>query len=320
MIFSTHRRKLEPKRRFGGRGFRNKIKQAANYKRVFTPNPQGRFNRFMAKIGLGSKLWQAVIFLGLAAIIYYLCISSTFVVTNVSVSGNVQISSQAIADVISQAGQSRLMLIRKNIFFLLTKGRVNKLLTQALPTIKEVTGYRRIWPNSIAIEIKERVPGFVIESNGKYFLVDEDGTVVSQIDTPGSKLVVNDQLTEAFASGEVLANSKLAAFVLSMTRQWNGKISTPITQIKFPGKKSTDVQFISSEGWSVMFDTTRSVVTQLNNLSVLLNKQIAPKDRPRLAYIDLRLAKWAYYCFQASACSQQPQPDVAGSNTDAVKP
>ncbi|MEJ0021223.1 MAG: FtsQ-type POTRA domain-containing protein [Candidatus Doudnabacteria bacterium] len=313
-IFSTHRRKLEPKRRFGGRDFRDKIKSAANFKRTFDPNPRTWLNKILSKVGLGSKFWRGIAVIILIVIVYYLFISSKFVVANVSVSGNVQVSAQLIQDVIAQAGQSRLFLIKKNSFFLMTPGRIDQLLTTAIPTIKQATS-QRIWPNRLNIEITERVPGFVIQSNGKYFLVDDEGTVVSQIDDPKNMLVVVDQLTEDFASGEVLPNSKLAAFVLSMSRQWNGKIATGIAQVKFTGKQSTDVQFVSSEGWSVMFDTTRSVVTQLDALSILLNKQIAAKDRPRLAYIDLRLAKWAYYCFQATPCSQQEQPDAAGTAT-----
>jgi hypothetical protein len=72
-----------------------------------------------------------------------------------------------------------------------------------------------------------------------------------------------------------------------------------------------------------MFDTTRSVITQLNDLSVLLNKQIAAKDRARLAYIDLRLAKWAYYCFKATPCHQEviePAETTAGASTTNNQP
>lgn len=309
-IFSTHRRqKLEPKRRFGGRIFRNKIRQAADYKRTFDPNPRTWLNKIFAKVGLASKFWRVFLAVFLTVIIYYLCISSKFVVAQVSVSGNAKVSVQQIQDSITSAGRSRLFFIKKNNFFLMTRGRVNKLLTHDIPTIKEITGYQRIWPNQVKIEIKERVPGFVISSNGKYFLVDEEGTVVSQVDGPENMLVVQDQEIEDFASGETLPSQKLAAFVLSMSRSWNGKVTSPIAEVKFPGKQSSEVQFVSQEGWSVMFDTTRSAVTQLNNLAVLLNKQIATRDRARLAYIDLRLSKWAYYCFKETPCNQQALPE-----------
>jgi len=149
-------------------------------------------------------------------------------------------------------------------------------------------------------------------------LIDDEGIVVNQIDSssaPKNMLIVEDQLTEDFASGEILHNAKLAAFVLSMSKQWDSKINTPVSLVKFPGKESSEVQFVTKEGWAVFFDTTRPVASELKDLVVLLNIQIAAKDRGNLAYIDLRLDKWAYYCFKAAACSQQPQPDAAGTQT-----
>ena len=314
-IVSPYRRKLEPKRRFGGRSFRNNIRAAANYKRAFDPNPRTLFNKTLAKLGLASKFWRTFAAIIIIVLVYYFCISSRFVVANVSVAGNVQVSTQEIQSAIDQAGHSRLFLVKKNNFFVMTEGRVNKLLTKAFPMIK-VASTKRVWPDQIQIQIKERVPGFVIESNGKYFLVDEEGTVVSQVENSQNRLLVQDQLTEAFASGEILHNSKLSTFVLSMNRAWPTKVGIAISSVKFPGKESTDVQFVTIEGWSVMFDTTRPVVNQLNDLAVLLNKQIAARDRPRLEYIDLRLSKWAYYCFKATPCSQTAAQDTAGANTN----
>lgn len=309
-IFSSHRKKLEPKRRFGSREFKDKIKSAQNYKRVFN----------IGFLGLRSKFWRYIGLILFIFIFYYLCISSRFVVTQASVTGNVQVSTQQIQDAISQASNSRIFLIKKTNFIFMTQGWVNQIITQALPTIKEITNYSRTWPNQIKFNVVERVPGFVIQSNNQYFLVDEDGVVISQVTDPQKMLLVVDRVAENFALGEALPNAKLAAFVVSLKKQWPSKISTPIASVKFPGKASSEVQFVSSEGWSVMFDTGRSAVAQLNSLAVLLNKTIAPKDRSRLAYIDLRLSKWAYYCFNATPCSQMAQPPDSETPSTNAKP
>jgi hypothetical protein len=74
----------------------------------------------------------------------------------------------------------------------------------------------------------------------------------------------------------------------------------------------------------VFFSTDRPVTNQLSNLSILLAKQIAAGDRARLAYIDLRLSKWAYYCFKATPCQQTDQsqlPETAGATkVNTVEP
>lgn len=305
-IFSSHRRKLQPSRRFGGRVFKSKVKSAANYKRAWQAGSSSGWQKISRWFGRSNlAFWRNTGFAVLLVLFYFLVWSHHFVVSNISVIGNQAISTQQVIDAITQAGDSRLFLIKKNDYFLLTQGRVNHLLTQAIPEIKYVTSKRR-WPNQIAITVHERIPGFVIASNGHYFLVDEEGVVVKPIGTPGTLVVAQDQLIEDFASNETLGN-KLAPFILSMIKSWSAKVSTPIANVKFPGKASSDVEFGTTAGWSVIFDTNRSVVSELDNLALLLNKQISVKDQTRLSYIDLRLTKWAYYCFKASPCSQVPQ-------------
>lgn len=280
---------MEAKRRFGGREFQSRVKNAGNYKRLLAP----AFNfssRFWKRVGLGAFL----------VLFYYFVVSSYFVVSHIEVSGNNKISSDSIAGAIRAGTDSRVFLVKRSNFFLMTEGRVNKVLTDAIPNIKMITKYDRTWPNKISLEVKEREPGFVILSEGNYFLVDEDGTIVGQVDAPGDLLVAEDQVSENFARGEVLQNPKLAAFIVSMSRQWGSKINTNVTGVKFAGKSSNDVQFSTGEGWSVMFDSNRSASVQLTNLAVLLSTQIGG-NRPRLAYIDLRLSK-AYYCFKLSPC------------------
>ncbi len=312
-ILSPYRRKLEPKRRFGGREFRTKIQSAANYKRVFNINPGSWQNKFWAMIGLTSKIWRWTLGLILAVAVYYLFISSYFLVNDIQVSGNSQIATETIQNAIKDGTADRKFLMKANHFLLMTEGRVNSVLTQQLPNIKRISKFSRQWPNKIAIEVQERVPGFVIKSENNYFLVDEDGTVVEQLDEPGNFLVAEDQARENFAQGETLLNTKLAPFLVSMSRQWDTKVSTSITVVKFPGKAGSDLQFVTREGWSVMFDTTRPVSVQLANLTVLLAKEIGG-NRSRLAYIDLRLSK-AYYCFKSSPCEAplqtiNPEPNV----------
>ena len=81
-----------------------------------------------------------------------------------------------------------------------------------------------------------------------------------------------------------------------------------IKEAKVPGIAASEAQFVTSEGWGVFFDVNRSVASQLSNLSLLLSRQIPAKDRNRLAYIDLKLPKWAYYCFKNTPCSSVSKP------------
>ncbi len=305
---------MEPRRRFGGLEFRRKIKEASNYKRAFNPTLGFSLKIFSRSSGTA----RAIKIVGIALVLivaYYFTISSTLVITDVTIKGNRQVSTQEIQNVLN-SNDSRFFLIKKNNFFLMTRGRVSELLTTAIPTIKGIVSFNRTWPNKLSIEIVEHTPGFVIESNGSYFLVNDAGVVVSQIESPQKLLIAHDQLVENFSRGENLPNQKLAPFVLSMNKSWSSKMTEGIESVKFPGKSSTDVQFITKAGWSVFFDTTRPVSVQLSSLAVILSKEIGQPKLPKLVYIDLRISKWAYYCLKESSCQQKIQPAITGTETN----
>jgi hypothetical protein len=313
-IFSKHRRKVEPRIRFGGLEFRTKIKDAANYKRMFNPA-----NGFSIKIFSDNKFGRIAKISSAAVVLflfYFFIGSSSFSITEITIRGNSEVAMDQIQNIIASDGNSRLFFIKKNNFIMMTKGRIEKLLTTSIPRIKAVVNYDRTWPNKVSIEIAEHTPGFIILSNGNYFLVDDEGIVIEQVFEPKDFLVVEDQLVESFARGERLPNQKLTPFILSMKKSWMTKMNSPIVLVKFPGKSSTEVQFVTQSGWSVLFDTQRSVSVQLSDLTVILSKQIKPQDLANLAYIDLRLNKWAYYCFKESPCEQKEIPTEAGATTE----
>lgn len=316
-IFSTHRRRMDANRRYRGPEFKSKVRNAANYKRVFEYNPskwyQGIGGWFRAK----GALWRTLGLVGIGVLIYFMVISSSLSVTQVQVEGNSNIPSQKILEVFNEFGNSRAILIRRNNFFLLSQGRINTALSDRIPEIKAIESNRH-WPNGITLKVTERNPGFVILSAGSYYLVDDEGIVVKAVEAPDGLLVVEDQLSEEFKSKEMLS-TKLAPFMTSMQRQWQEKLSTPIVRAKFPGKASSEVEFVTGAGWSVLFDTARPAAGQLGSLLILLSQQISTRDQERLAYIDLRLSKWAYYCFKASPCEQEALPEEINPETDGVE-
>ncbi|OGE81402.1 MAG: hypothetical protein A3E98_00225 [Candidatus Doudnabacteria bacterium RIFCSPHIGHO2_12_FULL_48_11] len=296
-IFSKHRRKLEPHRRFGGREFRSRLRQAQNYKRSLAPVRYFLFRfRFLK--------WLLIVLA--LIIVYYLVVSSRFVITEVAVAGNSQVTQGQIQQALEAIGNNRLLLVKKNHYLLLTRGRVNKMLTNALPEIQEVVKSDRIGFRRIEIEIKERVPGFVLAVKDRKFLVDESGTVIRETVENHGLPEVALQTEEDVVVGEYLSNTKLTAFILSMHKSWPSKIATRVNSIKLTSKYANEVQFISAEEWSAFFDVNRSVYSQLSGLSMLLSKQIPAKDRARLAYVDMRSEKWVYYCFKSTPCAQIP--------------
>ncbi len=309
MIFSRHRR-IDPKRRFGSKDFQNKIKQAQSYKRSYNPIDLNRPNKWMVLIGFKSKFFR-VLWIGLvAAIVYFFVFSNYLIINRVEVNGLSRVSSSQVSDLVQSLANQRTAFVPKSNFFLMTKSRMEKTLTAAIPLVKEIKSYKRGWPNKVRIEIVERDPGFILQVGEKQYLVDEEGIVVKD-DTAGLILpIVIDQVQENFDIGKPLPNPKMVAFILSIHKQWGTKISSRINLAKIPGKASNEVQIVSSEGWGVFFDTSRPVTSQLDNLALVLSRQIPAKDRLNLAYIDMRLEKWAYYCFKDTPCVAGAQEEL----------
>lgn len=318
MIFGRKDKKLDPRRRFGSREFRAKVKSVQQHRRPFIGSRQSLRSRLFKLIEFNRKVWIVLLIIAFMVIFYYLVISSHFLVTDITVSGQEQISEQQIKESLSQASQSRLFLIPKNHLLLMTKARVNKLVTESIPLIKEVGSAKRGWPNKIEISVSERKSGFVFVVKDRNFLVDEEGIVIKELIEPEEENLprVIDQADEDVVVGEILSNPKLVVFIISMSRSWPKKINSEITTISVGSKITNEVEFESQEGWAVFFDVNRSVISQLANLALILSRRIPISERGRLAYIDLRLEKWVYYCFDDTPCSSEPQQNTEGETSE----
>lgn len=262
-------------------------------------------------LGRGKVKYAAGLIL--LVIFYYLVVSDRLLVTELTLAGNNQVSYEQVKSVLDAAANNRLLLMRQNHYLLMTRGRVNRMVTKSIPEVREVVRVNRTWSNQIEIEIAERNPGFVLSVRDRKFLVDEGGVVLKEvIEENGLPLVFNQSQEDEVVVGELLSNAKMVAFILSMHRTWDSKMEAKIAAIKIPSKGSYEVQFTAASGWTAFFDVNRPVAVQLESLSVILNKQIAAKDKARLAYVDMRSEKWVYYCFTGSACAQQPVNNLQG--------
>jgi cell division protein FtsQ len=60
---------------------------------------------------------------------------------------------------------------------------------RSLPEVRDAT-VSRSWPNTIRIEVTEREPVFVLNSEGAYWLVDADGVTYHRVGSPPEGLLV----------------------------------------------------------------------------------------------------------------------------------
>jgi cell division septal protein FtsQ len=313
-IFSKHRKKLDAHRRYGGREFKEKLNVAKNHKRSLNGNTKPFNLNFFGRTGftkVGTISGLALV----GTIFYFLALSPYFLVTNVSVSGNKLVTTDEIASFIKNLQGRRFLLVPQNSFFLVSQARIQAQASRALPMLREVKVDRH-WPDKVSIRVTERTPAMVIVSRDKNFLIDDQGFAIKELVGPTNEFKLIDQVNDDMRVGQTI-EGKLIPFILSMQKTWPTKLNVAIALAKVPGKAAAEVEFVSSEGWSVFFSTDRPVSNQVANLATLINKQISANDRDKLAYIDLRLAKRAFFCLKNTPCQQTDQsalPETAGSS------
>src|SRR5688572_27439435 len=110
-IFSQHRKKIEPRRRFGARQFRDKLREAQTYQRISSARAETFWDKIFFAIGLRSKWWRYSILIVLLLIFYFLVISNYFLVSEFVIAGNKELPASQIQEVLTISTNGRTWLI-----------------------------------------------------------------------------------------------------------------------------------------------------------------------------------------------------------------
>jgi cell division septal protein FtsQ len=301
-------------RRYDSPQFKKRIQTVRNQQRQISR--QFKTNKelpFFSKFKTKAVILLSIVVLGV--LFYFFIMSDYFVVKNIEISGNYKFDQNKAQDILRDDGNKRVILIKKANNLILSKKSLLKIFSARTPYVKEIVSMKKVWPDSLKIEIVERAPEFLLKSGENYYLADSDGLIVENFSEPieGFYLVEN-LIEEQFELLEPFPNQKLSAFIISAHRNWNSKIAVPIKAIKIPGKASSEAHFETSESWTVFFDVNSAVNQQLSSLAILLQKQISQAQRKNLIYIDLRSSKYAYICYKNSACDKTAQPVEEAKN------
>ena len=280
--------------RFRNPEFRDRVAKARQYER--NPNFRKRFKR-------------AAIILAAFFVLYYLGVSSRFLVAKVE-SGDSNLTAEQITDVLKRMQKQRIgYLVPKNHFLVLSKTSLLAALQQELPQVRSIQNFKKRFPDTLAVGIEERTPLYVWQTHANYFLLDQDGVIFQRIESFSpetfSQILITDQSGSAVKPGDQLGIQPILDFIVQIKNNWAASISqTAFVSFSAPGTKSQDLILNTSTGYSVLFDLTRSPQTQLSNLRLLLSQEIKPETYTGLSYIDLRLPTTAYYCYRDAPCAQ----------------
>ena len=173
--------------------------------------------------------------------------------------------------------------------------------------------------SSIYRSLYSPVPKYVWQSGSDFYLLDQDGVVFQAIASYApetfSQALIIDTSAAPVTAGEGLSIKPILEFVSRAKDAWQTHINQAgLVHFSVPGGKSQDILVKTTIGFNVLFDLERDPVEQLENLKILLNREILPETHGGLSYIDLRLPHMAYYCYKDAPCA----PEYATSTQPSI--
>lgn len=217
--------------------------------------------------------WIGILsFLAIAVIYYFLFFSGFFKIKKIIITGD-QIISEEIA---------RTFVARNNIF-LINAAKIEKDILSGFSQIAKVK-ISRSFPSTLNISIIKREPAAVWCDLEKCFLTDNDGVNFREAPT-------ETDLIKITGAKELVGRESISQ-ILRIQKELKDKSIATTTRAFIVSEERLNIK--TSEGWEAYFNLKGNLDWQLQELNLVLEKQISPEKRRNLEYVDLRFSR-VYY-------------------------
>lgn len=175
MLFQKKNKKLDSKVRFQHKQFTGKLITARNYKRTAAAIPETKFDKFLAKIGLGSKWAQIGVGLIVLALLYLVYLPNFLTVKNIAITGLSESQARdfeiAIRDEIANGN---FFYPEKNLIFL--RNAVVYDAMAKVPSVSKVSLiYKSLAKQELTIEAESKYEKYLVATPSKVYDVYNDG-------------------------------------------------------------------------------------------------------------------------------------------------
>lgn len=222
----------------------------------------------------------------LAAILFIWALGSTLI-SSVKISGTTNLSSKEVERLVRSS-------ISRNpwyaSYFTVGGLKLDRTLPEQEPRIKTAT-VKKTFPNTITVNIVERQPGLVWVSAGENWEVDIEGIIIGAAGSKKPMATVIDTANIPVKPGDRVAPGRFVRFTQDIADGLPTQTGLKIENFQVP-ESTSEVYVKTDKGYLIKFDTTRSALEQLKDLSLVI-KNLNGKVPGQ--YIDLRVAGRAYY-------------------------
>ena len=240
----------------------------------FKPRPLHLVATPLTKVGIGVVLIMMV---------YLLFGTPLLVLKRFEVQGNHLVEAEAIQKVIFPNGFQPVNAL------LFRDGKARRQIL-SISQIRDAHFRKSLLKRTLVAVVDEHETTIIWQTNNEKFMVNRMGVVydVAKADSP--LVVVEDLKNVPVNLNQKIVATEFIEFVTALSANLPRKTNLAVRRVLVP-ETTYEIEVVTSEGWKIILDTTRSVETQLNNLvKVLRTTKTSPKE-----YVDLRIEDRVYY-------------------------
>lgn len=189
-------------------------------------------------------------------------------------------------------------IIPRAQFFLVSTDAVRDTIAQAFPRAKAVYVARR-FPHTLAVTIEEHDVWGVLCKREACLYVSRDGVVLDAASsTEGETLVhIADTRESVITAGLPAFDEKTARLLTVFAEGVPHALGISAQAFVLGSEYDSYIDVTTQEGWHIIADADTDPARALENLKLVLSKEIPARDR--LEYIDLRLPNKVFYKFRS---------------------
>lgn len=240
--------------------------------KAFDPTPPQDKNSIQVPVWLLPVL---SVLLPTGLLVWLLFFSNLFKIKSVNIKGDARV--ETVETVKS--------LIGKNIFTIGGK-KAEKSIQAQQPGIKMIKVIRGL-PSTVVVELVERDPAIIWQTDGKKFLVDRGG--IAYKESGGNFPIVIDQKNIPLKVGTMVASPNFIFNILKLNTQVSVITGLDIENINIP-ETTFQIEIATKSGIKLKLDTSQDIDRQLGDIKyVLVNNKDKIKE-----LIDVRIEGYAY--------------------------
>src|SRR6185369_12763648 len=273
-------------------------------------NSASRKERLSSHVGrdhsYGGIIFLWSLFLG--TLLYVAFFSPYLMITETKISGVPMTDDESLAAFVQDGMKGKyLFLFPKNDFFLVFPRKLETRIKEEFPLVRDVR-VARIFPDTLVVRIEPRESIVLWCSGGTCSQILENGNTVPRSavfekETNMARTVTIHDLSEKILPiEENVFSPNMVSLVTSIKETLHSRFGIEIKDTFTTASRfANELRVTTEEGWEIYINTERPLETTVNDLALILDKEILPEKRPLLRYLDLRTESRVYYVFKDEA-------------------